>query len=159
MFCMSDEVEWLEPEELRSWMTLAALMFKLPGALDYQLQRDSGLTHFEYTVLAGLSESPERSLRMSNLAGFANGSLSRLSHVVKRLERRGFVERRASEDDRRITVATITDAGFEQLVAAAPGHVATVRKYVIDALSPEQLQQLRVIGDQILEKVDPDKDC
>ena len=156
---MSDEVEWLEPEELRSWMTLAALMFKLPGALDYQLQRDSGLTHFEYTVLAGLSESPERSLRMSNLAGFANGSLSRLSHVVKRLERRGFVERRASEDDRRITVATITDAGFEQLVAAAPGHVATVRKYVIDALSPEQLQQLRVIGDQILEKVDPDKDC
>jgi DNA-binding MarR family transcriptional regulator len=159
MFCMSDEVEWLEPEELRSWMTLAALMFKLPGALDYQLQRDSGLTHFEYTVLAGLSESPERSLRMSNLAGFANGSLSRLSHVVKRLERRGFVERRASEDDRRITVATITDAGFEQLVAAAPGHVATVRKYVIDALSPEQLQQLKVIGDQILEKVDPDKDC
>lgn len=159
MFCMSDEVEWLEPEELRSWMTLAALMFKLPGALDYQLQRDSGLTHFEYTVLAGLSESPERSLRMSNLAGFANGSLSRLSHVVKRLERRGFVERRPSEDDRRITVATITDAGFEQLVAAAPGHVATVRKYVIDALSPEQLRQLKVIGDQILEKVDPDKDC
>jgi DNA-binding MarR family transcriptional regulator len=156
---MSDEVEWLEPEELRSWMTLAALMFKLPGALDYQLQRDSGLTHFEYTVLAGLSESPERSLRMSNLAGFANGSLSRLSHVVKRLERRGFVERRPSEDDRRITVATITDAGFEQLVAAAPGHVATVRKYVIDALSPEQLRQLKVIGDQILEKVDPDKDC
>jgi DNA-binding MarR family transcriptional regulator len=156
---MSDEVEWLEPDELRSWMTLAALMFKLPGALDYQLQRDSGLTHFEYTVLAGLSESPERSLRMSNLAGFANGSLSRLSHVVKRLERRGFVERRPSEDDRRITVATITDAGFEQLVAAAPGHVATVRKYVIDALSPEQLRQLKVIGDQILEKVDPDKDC
>jgi hypothetical protein len=76
---MSDEVEWLEPEQLRSWMTLAALMIRLPGALDYQLQRDSGLTHFEYTVLAGLSESPGRSLRMSNLAGFANGSLSRLS--------------------------------------------------------------------------------
>jgi DNA-binding MarR family transcriptional regulator len=156
---MSDEVEWLEPEQLRSWMTLAALMIRLPGALDYQLQRDSGLTHFEYTVLAGLSESPGRSLRMSNLAGFANGSLSRLSHVVKRLERRGLVERRPSEEDRRITVATITEAGFAQLVEAAPGHVATVRKYVIDALSPEQLQQLKVIGDQILEKVDPDKDC
>jgi DNA-binding MarR family transcriptional regulator len=156
---MSDEVEWLEPEQLRSWMTLAALMFKLPGALDYQLQRDSGLTHFEYTVLAGLSESPGRSLRMSDLAGLANGSLSRLSHVVKRLERRGFVQRRPSEDDRRITVATITDAGFEELVRAAPGHVATVRKYVIDALSPEQLRQLKVIGDQILEKVDPGKNC
>jgi DNA-binding MarR family transcriptional regulator len=134
-------------------------MFKLPGALDYQLQKDSGLTHFEYTVLAGLSESPGRSRRMSDLAGLANGSLSRLSHVVKRLERRGFVQRRPSEEDRRITVATITDPGFAELVKAAPGHVATVRKYVIDALSPEQLRQLKVIGDQILEKVDPGKNC
>ena len=81
-----DEVRWLEPAELQTWMTLAALMFKLPGALDVQLQRDSGLTHFEYLVLAGLSESPDRSRPMSELAGFANGSLSRLSHVVKRLE-------------------------------------------------------------------------
>ncbi|HEY0473425.1 MAG TPA: MarR family transcriptional regulator [Kribbella sp.] len=156
---MSDQVEWLEPEQLASWLTLAALMFKLPGALDYQLQKDSGLTHFEYTVLAGLSESPGRSRRMSDLAGLANGSLSRLSHVVKRLERRGFVQRRPSEEDRRITVATITDPGFAELVKAAPGHVATVRKYVIDALSPEQLRQLKVIGDQILEKVDPGKNC
>jgi DNA-binding MarR family transcriptional regulator len=156
---MSDQVEWLEPEQLAGWMTLAALMFKLPGALDYQLQKDSGLTHFEYTVLAGLSESPGRSRRMSDLAGLANGSLSRLSHVVKRLERRGFVQRRPSEEDRRITVATITDPGFAELVKAAPGHVATVRKYVIDALSPEQLRQLKVIGDQILEKVDPGKNC
>src|SRR3954453_5718412 len=96
-----DETRWLEPAELQTWMTLAALMFKLPGALDVQLQRDSGLTHFEYLVLAGLSESPGRSRRMSDLAGFANGSLSRLSHVVKRLERRGFVVRRPAEDDGR----------------------------------------------------------
>src|SRR5215510_7112469 len=140
-------------------MSLAALMFKLPGLLDYQLQRDSGLTHFEYLVLAGLSESPGRSRRMSDLAGFANGSLSRLSHVVKRLEQRGFVERRPAEDDGRITVATITDAGYEILVGAAPGHVTTVRDTVIDALTPEQLAQLKVIADQILAKVDPDKSC
>jgi DNA-binding MarR family transcriptional regulator len=154
-----DEVRWLEPDELQSWMTLAALMFKLPGALDYQLQRDSGLTHFEYLVLAGLSESPGRSRRMSDLAGFANGSLSRLSHVVKRLEKRGFVKRCPSAEDGRITVATITDAGYEELVAAAPGHVATVRQYVIDALTPEQLSQLKTIGDLILQKVDPGRSC
>jgi DNA-binding MarR family transcriptional regulator len=154
-----DEVRWLEPDELQTWMTLAALMFKLPGALDYQLQRDSGLTHFEYLVLAGLSESPGRSRRMSDLAGFANGSLSRLSHVVKRLEKRGFVERYPSPEDGRITVATITDAGYDELVAAAPGHVATVRQYVIDALTPEQLRELKIIGDQILQKVDPGRSC
>lgn len=156
---MADEPRWLEQDELATWMSLAALMFKLPGVLDYQLQRDSGLTHFEYLVLAGLSESPGRSRRMSDLAGFANGSLSRLSHVVKRLEQRGFVERRPAEADGRITVATITDSGYEFLVAAAPGHVATVREFVIDGLTPEQLGQLKTIADQILARVDPGKSC
>jgi DNA-binding MarR family transcriptional regulator len=154
-----DAVRWLEPDELAAWMTLAAMMFKLPGALDYQLQRDSGLTHFEYLVMAGLSESPDRSRRMSDLAGVANGSLSRLSHVVKRLEKRGFVVRRPDAEDGRITVAELTEAGYEQVVAAAPGHVAAVREYVIDALSPEQLGQLKAIGDQIHRKVDPGRPC
>jgi DNA-binding MarR family transcriptional regulator len=154
-----NEVRWLEPAELQTWMTLAALMFKLPGALDYQLQRDSQLTHFEYLVLAGLSDSPGHSRRMSDLAGFANGSLSRLSHVVKRLEKRGFVRRCQSSEDGRITVATMTDEGYAELVKAAPGHVATVREYVIDALTPEQLAQLKTIGDQILQKVDPGRGC
>jgi DNA-binding MarR family transcriptional regulator len=156
---VAGEAKWLEQDELASWMSLSALLFKLPGVLDFQLQRDSGLSHFEYLVLAGLSESPGRSRPMSELAGFANGSLSRLSHVVKRLERRGFVERRPAEGDGRITVATITDAGYEILVAAAPGHVAAVRQYVIDALSPEQLAQLKTIADQILAKVDPGRPC
>ena len=156
---MEADTRWLEQDELATWTSLAALMFKLPGVLDYQLQRGSGLTHFEYLVLAGLSESPGRSRRMSDLAGFANGSLSRLSHVVKRLEQRGFVERRPAEDDGRITVATITDSGYEILVAAAPGHVATVREYIIDSITPEQLGQLKVIADQILAKLDPGKSC
>ncbi|TDW24625.1 MarR family winged helix-turn-helix transcriptional regulator [Kribbella kalugense] len=156
---MAGEAKWLEQDELASWMSLAALLFKLPGVLDFQLQRDSGLSHFEYLVLAGLSESPGRSRRMSELAGFANGSLSRLSHVVKRLEQRGFVERHPAEDDGRITVATITDAGYEMVVSAAPGHVTAVREYVIDALTPEQLTQLKTIADQILAKVDPGRPC
>jgi DNA-binding MarR family transcriptional regulator len=156
---VAGEAKWLEQDELASWMSLAALLFKLPGVLDFQLQRDSGLSHFEYLVLAGLSESPGRSRRMSELAGFANGSLSRLSHVVKRLEQRGFVERHPAEDDGRITVATITDAGYEMVVSAAPGHVTAVREYVIDALTPEQLTQLKTIADQILAKVDPGRPC
>jgi DNA-binding MarR family transcriptional regulator len=156
---MDDGVRWLDEDELATWMALAAVIVKLPGVLDYQLQRDSDLTHFEYLVLAGLSESPDRSRRMSDLAGFANGSLSRLSHVVKRLERRGFVVRRPADDDGRITVATITDAGYEVLVAAAPGHVATVREFVIDALTPDQLAQLKLIATQIVTKIDPAKPC
>jgi DNA-binding MarR family transcriptional regulator len=156
---MDDGVRWLNEDELATWMALAAVIVKLPGVLDYQLQRDSDLTHFEYLVLAGLSESPDRSRRMSDLAGFANGSLSRLSHVVKRLERRGFVVRRPADDDGRITVATITDAGYEVLVAAAPGHVATVREFVIDALTPDQLAQLKLIATQIVTKIDPAKPC
>jgi DNA-binding MarR family transcriptional regulator len=151
--------EWLEQDELAAWMSLAGLMFKLPGVLDFQLQRDSGLTHFEYLVLAGLSETPDHSRRMSDLAGFANGSLSRLSHVVKRLEQRGFVVRRPAPDDGRITLATMTDTGYEALVAAAPGHVEAVREYVISALTPEQLAQLKAIADQILAKVDPGRPC
>jgi DNA-binding MarR family transcriptional regulator len=98
-------------------------------------------------------------LRMSDLAGFANGSLSRLSHVVKRLEQRGWVQRRPFEEDGRITVAAITEAGFEQVVAAAPGHVMAVREYVIDTLTPAQLRQLREIGAQVLDRVDPGKSC
>lgn len=151
--------EWLEQDELAAWMSLAGLMFKLPGVLDFQLQRDSGLTHFEYLVLAGLSETPDHSRRMSDLAGFANGSLSRLSHVVKRLEQRGFVVRRPAPEDGRITLATMTDTGYEALVAAAPGHVEAVREYVISALTPEQLAQLKAIADQILAKVDPGRPC
>src|SRR5687768_9958586 len=156
---MTGETRWLAPDELEAWMALAAMLFKLPGVLDYQLQRDSGLTHFEYVVMAGLSESPGHTRRMSDLAGFANGSLSRLSHVVKRLEKRGFVVRRPDAEDGRITVAELTDAGYEQVVAAAPGHVAAVREYVIDALTPEQLGQLKAIGDQIHRKVDPGRPC
>ena len=156
---MAEDVRWLNADELQGWMALAAMLFKLPGALDFQLQRDSGLNHFEYTVLAALSESPGRSRRMSDLAGEANGTLSRLSHVVKRLESRGFVHRRPYEEDGRITVATLTDEGYAYLVEAAPGHVEMVRKYVIDALTPEQLEQLKVISEQILAKVDPGKPC
>lgn len=140
-------------------MSLAGMMIKLPAALDAQLQRDAGLNTFEYFVLSGLSEAPGRTLRMSELAVFANGSLSRLSHVVTRLERRGWVRREPCPSDGRYTNAILTPDGWDKLAAAAPGHVETVRRLVLDALTAAQARDLRDIGRSVLRHLDPDDAC
>jgi DNA-binding MarR family transcriptional regulator len=149
------DARWLTDTELLAWLALAELIIKLPAALDTQLQREAGLSHFEYMVLAGLSEAPGRSLRMSDLAMYANGSLSRLSHVVKRLEQKGWMRREACASDGRYTNAYLTDSGYEKVVASAPGHVQRVRELVVDALTPQQLAQLKEIGEAILRRADP----
>lgn len=149
---------WLTPDEHDAWIPLAGLLTKLPAALDAQLQRDAGLSQFEYMVLAGLSEAPGRTLRMSQLADLANGSLSRLSHVVTRLERRGWVRREACPGDGRYTNAVLTEEGWAKVAATAPGHVETVRTLVIDAIRPEQIGQLRDIARRIMRRVAPDDD-
>jgi len=146
---------WLNAGELRAWLPVGGLLLKLPAALDAQMQRDSGLSHFEYLVLANLSEAPERTRRMSALAALANGSLSRLSHVVKRLEARGWIERRACPSDGRYTNALLTDAGWEKVLASAPGHVEAVRALVLDALSDAELAQLGAMAKRILDRLDP----
>jgi DNA-binding MarR family transcriptional regulator len=151
-----EDTSWLTPAEGDAWWPFAVLLAKLPDAFERQLQRDSGLGHFEYMILSQLSQAPRRSLRMSFLAVVANGSLSRLSHAVKRLERRGWVRREPCPDDGRYTNAILTDAGHAKVEAAAPGHVRAVRELVIDALTPAQLQQLREIGEDILGRMDPD---
>lgn len=130
-------------------------MIKLPAALDAQLQRDAGISFYEYMVLAVLSEKPDRTLRMSELAGFTNGSLSRLSHVVNRLERHGWVSREPCPRDGRYTNAVLTDDGYAKVVATAPGHVRTVRRLVIDAVTGPQLDELRRAGDAIMTRIDP----
>ena len=149
------ENRWLTDDERIAWVRLAAVLELLPGVLDTQLRRDSDLTHFEYFVLAMLSEAPGRTLRMTSLAARTNATLPRLSHVVRRLEDRGLVRRFPCPEDGRATNAQLTDAGWEKIVAAAPGHVATVRQQVIDALSPEQVGQLAEITAAILGRVDP----
>ena len=145
---------WLSAEELRAWLPLGGLLLKLPAALDAQMQRDSGLSHFEYLVLASLSEAPERTRRMSALAALANGSLSRLSHVVKRLETRGWVERRTCPSDGRYTNAVLTDAGWEKVVASAPGHVEAVRTLILDTLTTAELDQLGGMARRILDRLE-----
>lgn len=147
-------VKWLTTEEEHSWLSLVRLMTWLPWSIDQQLQRDSNLGMVEYQVLAMLSKSPERTVRMSSLAVLTNASLSRLSHLVKRLEGRGLVRREPDPADGRFTNCILTDEGFQRLADAAPGHVAHVRSLVIDVLSPEQLRRLGLSADRIMSHID-----
>ncbi|WP_375424135.1 MarR family winged helix-turn-helix transcriptional regulator [uncultured Friedmanniella sp.] len=146
---------WLDPAERAVWLGLARLTTKLPSALDTQLERDADLNYFEYIVMAVLSEQGDRTLRMSQLAALTNASLSRLSHVAKRLESRGFLRREPDREDGRYTKAVLTDVGVAKVVESAPGHVTAVRELVIDALTPTQLSQLHEAVEAIVARVDP----
>jgi DNA-binding MarR family transcriptional regulator len=147
-------VRWLTAAEVDCWLSVVRLMTSLPWSIDQQLQRDSNLGMVEYQVLAMLSESPERRMRMSSLAEVTNASLSRLSHLVTRLEGRGLVRREPDPADGRFTHAILTEEGFRVLAEAAPGHVAHVRSLVIDVLSPEQLRRLGLAADRIISRID-----
>ena len=149
------DTEWLDEDERATWLRLIAVVELLPGVLDAELRADAGLTHFEYLVLAMLSEASDRTLRMTALAQRTNATLPRLSHVVRRLEGRGLVERHPCPDDGRATDARLTAAGWDLVVAAAPGHVATVRRHVTDPLTPTQLEQLRDIAGALLDPARP----
>lgn len=151
-----DDVRWLDESEMRAWLRLVAVLELLPGTLDAQLRRDAAMTHFDYMVVSQLSEAPGRTLRMTALAHRTNATLPRLSHVVRRLEERGLVERMPCPEDRRATDARLTDAGLAAVVAAAPGHVRAVREHVVDALTPEQVGQLAGIAEALLRRLDPD---
>jgi DNA-binding MarR family transcriptional regulator len=148
------QVNWLTADQVESWLSVVRLMTWLPWSIDQQLQRDSNLGMVEYQVLAKLSESPGRTMRMSSLAVVTNASLSRLSHLVKRLESRGLIGREPDPTDGRFTNAILTDKGFRTLADAAPGHVAHVRSLVIDVLSPEQLRRLGRDADRIMSHID-----
>ena len=147
---------WLDEDEQRTWRSFLATSELLYAALDRQLQRDAGITHASYIVLAMLSEAPGRALRMSVLAARSSSSPSRLSHTIARLESRGWVRRQRATEDGRGQVAELTDAGWTALVGAAPGHVEAVRQYVFDALTLEQVKQLDGICAALLERIDPD---
>ncbi len=146
--------KWLTAAQLDSWLAVVRLISWLPWSIDQQLRRDSDLGMVEYQVLAVLSEAPERTMRMSSLAMLTNASLSRLSHLFKRLEGRGLVRREPDPTDGRFTNAILTETGFQTLVEAAPGHVAHVRSLVIDVLSPEQLRRLGLAADRIMSRID-----
>jgi DNA-binding MarR family transcriptional regulator len=143
-------MEWLSDEQQAAWRPFVALLLRLPAALDARLQKDAGVTQFDYLVLSGLSEAPDRTLRMSELAALASGSLSRLSHVVSRLEARGWVRREPCPGDGRFINAVLTDAGWEKVVATAPGHVAAVRELLVSTLTEKEFEQLGAISARVL---------
>jgi DNA-binding MarR family transcriptional regulator len=138
----SDSTRWLDSVELDAWMPFSAMLMNVMSALDSQLQRDAKLSLFGYLVLAGLSDAPEHTLPMSDLAVLANGSPSRLSHAVAKLERDGWVVRSPCPGNGRVTVATLTDAGRAKIAASAPAHVESVRDLVLDQLTADQLRTL-----------------
>lgn len=143
----------LHGEDLETWAALATILEWLPPALDAQLQRDSDLTHFEYGILFALADAPERTLRMSVLAGYANSSLTRLSRATTRLEAKGWVRRAADPDDGRYTLAILTDAGVERFEQATPGHVHTVHRLILDPLTRPQSRQLGEISRRIMRAI------
>ncbi len=132
---------WLDDEQQEAWRAVVSLLTTLPAALESDLKRAADLSAFDYLVLASLSEASERTLQMSDLAARADASLSRLSHVVARLERRGWVRREACGTDARANNAVLTESGWDKVVATAPHHAQTVRNLVVDVLSRSQLQQ------------------
>lgn len=146
---------WLDAEEQRAWFALASMLVRLPAALDAQMQRDAGISHYEYFVLAGLSMAAGRTLRMSDLAEFTQGTPARLSNVVARLEKRGWVRRTPDPADGRCTLAILTEQGWAKVAESAPGHVEQVRRLVFDPLTKANQRQLRQISRRILGAVDP----
>jgi DNA-binding MarR family transcriptional regulator len=145
---------WLTADEEAAWRAFASVLVRLPWALECQLQRDADLSFIEYHALAMLSETPDHTRRMSELAAVTNASLSRLSHLVKRLEGRGFVRRETDPTDGRYTNAVLTKAGHKHLVDSAPAHVATVRQLVVDLFTETEMQQLHEAAERILRRVE-----
>ncbi|MEU6247169.1 MarR family transcriptional regulator [Glycomyces sp. NPDC047010] len=153
----STEPRWLDAQEQQYWYLFAYALVRLPAALEAQMRRDAGIEQFEYMALSALSMAPERTMRISRLAKYTGSTLTRLSNVVGRLEGRGWVERRPDPNDGRSTLAVLTDQGWDKVVAAAPAHVAEVRRLIFDPLTPEQQRQLGQISDRILRAIDPDR--
>jgi DNA-binding MarR family transcriptional regulator len=151
-----DDTRWLTPAQLSAWKKLIAVVEILPGVLDTQLQRDADVTHFEYFTMAMLSEAPERTLRMTALSSYTNSTLPRLSHVVSRLEKRGYIERHPCPTDRRATNATLTEQGWQKVVETAPGHVDTARENVIEPLDEADVADLDRIMTKVLHRLDPE---
>jgi DNA-binding MarR family transcriptional regulator len=140
------EPRWLNDEEQAAWRAFIDAIRLFTGEIDRELQRDSGLNHAYYQILVTLSEAPERTLRMSDLAAMTLTSRSRLSHAVARLEEAGWVERRSCPSDKRGSFAVMTGQGFAVLEMAARGHVEAVRRNLFDVLTPCQVRQLGEIS-------------
>jgi DNA-binding MarR family transcriptional regulator len=153
---VSTEEPWLTGSQLRSWITLIAFLEVVPASVEGQLRRDANITLFEYTALAMLSEQDDNTLVMSELAAVSFGSLSRLSHAVSKLEKRGWVRRQPGSGGRRHNTVSLTDKGLQAIQAAAPLHAAHVRSIVVEPLTSNELATLTDIALKVVRAVDCD---
>lgn len=144
---------WLDDEQQELWQALLTIILALPTVLDRQLQRSSGISNFDYGVLARLSTSDGASMRLSDLSQKCNSTLPRLSKVMDRFEARGWVTRRPDQTDGRYTLAILTDAGRRKVVDSAPEHVAQVRRLVFEPLTSTQRRHLGPALGRIAEAV------
>lgn len=151
----AEEPRWLDDEEQRVWRSYVDASTLLEDHLDRQLQRDAGMPHIYYGLLVKLAESPDRRLRMTELAMMAKITRSRLSHAVARLERNGWVRREDCPSDKRGQFAVLSDEGAEVLRRTAPGHVSAVRQAVFERLTPEQQKSLGEIMQILAEGLQP----
>ena len=146
---------WLSPDERETWLSLSELVTTLPGTLDTRMQQHAGITFYEYMVMAMLSEQDDRTLQLSELAELTSGSLSRLSHVLTRLEKHGWVVRARSPHNPRARIATLTDQGMAKVTATAPAHVADVREHIFDTMDHDDVLELARILAPVLERLRP----
>jgi DNA-binding MarR family transcriptional regulator len=147
------QTRWLTDHEQRTWRAFLEATRRLDEQLDRELQHQAGLPLAYYTILAMLSEAPDRTLRMSDLARRTWSSRSRLSHAVDRLEEKGWVVRQSCPSDKRGSFARLTDAGFGVLETAAPGHVEGVRRHMFDQLTPSQVDALGAISQRVAQQL------
>jgi DNA-binding MarR family transcriptional regulator len=150
-----DETAWLNAAEQQAWQGFLSLNRVVFAELEAQLQSQSGMPLAHYAILVTLSDAPERTLRMGELARRLFAAPSSISHAMTRLESKGLIERRNDPKDRRAQFAVLTDTGAEVLAVAAPGHVAAVRRNLMDLLTSDQLAQLKEISDAVVKKVRP----
>ncbi len=148
---------WLTENEQHSWRAWLSANLLLQDRLGRDLQEEAGLTNADYEIMVRLSESPQRRVRMSDLASMTLSSRSRLSHQIDRMEKAGYVRREECADDRRGFFAVLTEQGWDKLVASAPMHVASVRRRIVDALTPEEFAELGRINQKLIDAIEADQ--
>ena len=139
-----DEVRWLNEREERAWRALQFMQMRLEGELARQLAADSGLSYPDYLVLVALTDRPDGRMRLFELGGVLGWEKSRLSHHIARMADRGLVTKEKCDTDRRGAYVVVTSEGRTEIEAAAPGHVAAVRRLFVDRLTPAQLDAVGV---------------
>lgn len=144
------EPRWLDSTEDRAWRGYRRMSLLLDRQIARDLARDSGLSEADYDVLSNLSETPGTRMRLTELAAHMRWSNSRLSHHVTRMQRRGLVTRDDSPEDGRAAVIVLTAEGLRTIEEAAPSHVESVRRHLIDLLTPAQIQALAQLSDTVV---------